>query len=100
MSESSLALPSSYPQNFTNEELRTSGYLFTQRRAYTNHHASHRIPNPTSSLPIIAKSRDAKASESVTKFDRRTMENVFQGLNREDGELHKDSTLCRMRMLG
>ena len=59
-------------------------------------HGSQTLP---SSLPSPAKSRDTKAS--VTRFDRRTMENLFQaGLSRADGELHKDSTLCLMRTLG
>jgi len=86
MSESSLALPSSFPGTspMRNHE-RTGTYSPNLDRTPTHtpiiDYGYQALP---STLPSLAKPRDAKAS--VTKFDRRTMENVFQGLGREDGE--------------
>ena len=83
MSESSLGLPSSFPQTspMRNHE-RTGTYSPNPDRTPTHIDHGHQILPPT--LPSLAKPRDIKAS--VTKFNRRTMENVFQGLGREDGE--------------
>ena len=82
MSESSLGLPSSFPQT---SPIRSHERMGTyspnpDRTPTTTPHIDYGYQN----LPNLAKPRDTKAS--VTKFNRRTMENVFQGLGREDGE--------------
>ena len=86
MSESSLALPSSYPQTspMRNYERMATYSPNPERTPTTTPVTDHGYRALPSSLPSLAKPRDTKAS--VTKFDRRTMENVFQGLGREDGE--------------
>ena len=86
MSESSLALPSSFPQTspIRNHERMGTYSPNPDRTPTTTSHIDygyHALP-PT--IPSLGKPRDVKAS--VTKFNRRTMENVFQGLGREDGE--------------
>ena len=86
MSESSLGLPSSFPQTspLRNYERMGTYSPNPERTPTTTPHIDHAYQALPSTLPSLAKPRDAKAS--VTKFNRRTMENVFQGLGREDGE--------------
>jgi len=90
MSESSLGLPSSFPQTspIRNHE-RTGTYSPNPDRTptttpHTDYGYQTLHPTLPPTLPSLAKPRDTKAL--VTKFNRRTMENVFQGLGREDGE--------------
>jgi len=86
MSESSLALPSSFPQTspMRNRERMETYSPNPDRTPTTTPHIDHGYQTLPPTIPSLTKLRDTKAS--VTKFNRRTMENVFQGLGREDGE--------------
>ena len=97
MSEPALAVPLSLPQTPRNHD-RTATYSPNPDRTPTHTPSIDRSPNldrphPSPSSPsrtsktppsTLTKPRDARAV--VTKFDHRTMENVFQGYGREDGE--------------
>ena len=99
MSESSLALPVSSPQTppGTRNHEWTAAVLPNPDRTPTHTPSLDRSPNldrphpppphASQTLPSaygLVKSRDTKLA--VRKFDHRTMENVFQGFGREDGE--------------
>ena len=101
MSESSLVLLPSSPH--TPSQSRSNDRTVTSNRDRTPTHTPNidrspvldrpRTPSPSSPYvsqtlpsphPSLARPRDGKAV--VTKFDHSTMENVFNGFGREDGE--------------
>ena len=101
MSEPCLAVPFSLPQTPPRNHDRAATYSPNPDRTPTHTPSIDRSPNldrphPSPSPPLrtsqtpsfinpgLTKSRDAKAI--VTKFDHWTMENVFHGYGREDGE--------------
>jgi len=101
MSEPSLAVPLPLPHAPPRNHDRSATYSPNPDRTPTHTPNIDRSPNldrphpsppspshtsqiPPSTYPSLAKPRDAKAL--VMKFDHRTMENVFQGYGREDGE--------------
>jgi len=103
MSESSLALPLSSLQIPPGPRNHDRAVTYSPNRDRTPTHTPNinRSPNPDrphppsssssyasqtlpSTYPSLTNPRDAKGV--VTKFDHQTMENVFQGYGREDGE--------------